>query len=257
MLPNHSALKVAETFRLLEALHPGRIDLGIGRAPGTDGLTAYALRRSREAPSADDFPQQMRELLGFLGDGFDADHPFARINASPVGVEAPSLWMLGSSDFGGRFAAQLGLGFAFAHHINPRPAIATMNAYRAGFRPSRHRAAPASILTLSVVCADTDDQAEDLAATVDLVMVRVVQGKVRTALPSVEEAKSYTYSPAEEALRLRNRARSVVGGIDRVRDTIVHMVGATCADEVMITTMVHDHGARRHSYELLADALAR
>ena len=256
MLPNHTSLKVAETFRLLEALHPGRIDLGIGRAPGTDGLTALALRRSREALTAEDFPEQMAELLAFLGEGFEDDHPFSRIVASPVGIESPALWMLGSSDFGGRMAAHLGLGFAFAHHINPAPAIDTMRAYRANFRPSRHRNAPASILTVSVVCAATDEEAEQLAASVDLVMVRVVQGKVRTALPSVEEARSYVYSPAEETLRLRNRARYVVGGIDRVRDKVLDLVAATGADELMVTTMVHDHAARRRTYELLAGALA-
>jgi luciferase family oxidoreductase group 1 len=267
MLPNHSALHVAEAFKLLEALHPGRIDLGIGRAPGTDGLTAYALRRSREALTAEDFPDQMHELLGFLGDGFPDDHPFGRITASPAGVEPPDLWMLGSSDFGGRFAARLGIGFAFAHHINPGPAIATMRAYRAAFRPSRHRAQPATILAVSSVCAATDDDAEELAATVDLSMVRFAQGRVGggperpgragpQGPPSFDEARAYVYSPEEEAIRRRNRARYIVGGVDRVLARITELADAAGADEVMVTTMVHDHGARRRAYELLADAFA-
>jgi luciferase family oxidoreductase group 1 len=254
MLPNHTSLKVAETFRLLEALHPGRIDLGIGRAPGTDGLTALALRRSRDALTAEDFPAQMQDLIGILCDSLPRDHPIGRIVAAPVGVEPPDLWMLGSSDFGGAFAAHLGIGFAFAHHINPHPAVEAMRAYRRSFRPSRFREQPASILTLSVVCAETDDEAEDLAASVDLSMVRVVQGQVRKPLPSLEEAKAHVYTPAEEAIRRQNRSRYLVGGVAHVHERISDMAEACQADEVMITTMVHAHAARRRSYELLAKA---
>jgi luciferase family oxidoreductase group 1 len=255
MLPNHSALHVAEAFTLLEALHPGRIDLGIGRAPGTDGLTAYALRRSREALSAEDFPEQMAELGAFLGDGFPEEHPFRRITVSPVGIDPPDLWMLGSSDFGGRFAAQLGVGFAFAHHINPAPCVDTLRAYRERFQPSRRRAEPAAILAVSAVCAPTDAEAEELAATIDLMMVRFVQGRARV-VPSVAEANAYVYSPDEEAIRRRNRARYLVGGVERVHAEIVRLAQAGGADEVMVTTMVPDHAARRRTYDLLSDALS-
>jgi luciferase family oxidoreductase group 1 len=213
MLPNHSPLAVAETFRLLEALHPGRIDLGIGRAPGTDGLTAYALRRSEDALHAEDFPERFGELLGFLGRGFEDDHPFGRIAVSPVDVAPPEVWMLGSSDFGGRMAAHAGVGFAFAHHINPGPAVATLRAYRERFTPSASRAEPHAILAVSVVCADTDEEAEVLAAPVDLAMVRLVQGRGGGPRASVEEALAYDYNPAELQIRHRNRARYVVGGV--------------------------------------------
>jgi luciferase family oxidoreductase group 1 len=197
----------------------------------------------------------VQELLAFLGDGFDAGHPFARISASPVGVAPPELWMLGSSDFGGRFAAHLGWGFAFAHHINPGPAVATMRAYREHFRPSERRAAPHAILALSVICAATDDAAELLAAPVDLTMVRYAQGRPRSTPVSTDEALAHHYTPEEEALRRHNRARFVVGGVDRVRARVLDLVGSTGADEVMVTTMVPDHAARLRSYELLAEVL--
>src|SRR5580692_9048170 len=126
MLPNHAPLKVAETFRVLEALHPGRIDLGLGRAPGTDSLTALALRRSREAVYSDDFPARLQDLLSFLDHGFPQGHPLERIRAMPDDVAMPDVWLLGSSDFSAELAAQMGLRFAFAHHIQPWPAIAAL-----------------------------------------------------------------------------------------------------------------------------------
>jgi luciferase family oxidoreductase group 1 len=254
MLPNHSPLAVAESFRLLEALHPGRIDLGVGRAPGTDGLTAFALRRSEDALGAEDFPERFDELLGFLGAGFASDHPFGRIAVSPVDVDPPDVWMLGSSDFGGRMAAHLGVGFAFAHHINPGPAVATMRAYREHFRPSDHGDAPRAILAVSVVCAETDDEAEVLAAPVDLAMVRLVQGRGGRDRPAPAEAARYEFNPAEDQIRRRNRSRYVVGGIEQVRETLAAFVHATGADELMVTTMVADPAARLRTYELLTDA---
>ncbi|MFL5666064.1 MAG: LLM class flavin-dependent oxidoreductase, partial [Ktedonobacteraceae bacterium] len=138
MLPNHSPLKVAETFRVLEALHPGRIDLGIGRAPGTDPRTALALRRSREALGADDFPEQLAELLAFSGEGegFPDSHPFRSVQAIPTDVHLPPIWLLGSSDYSAQAAATLGVGFAFAHHINPNFAVPAIEIYRAIFEPS-------------------------------------------------------------------------------------------------------------------------
>jgi luciferase family oxidoreductase group 1 len=253
MLPNHSPLKVAESFRVLEALHPGRIDLGIGRAPGTDRLAALALRRSAEALSVDDFPEQLHDLLGFLGDDLEPDHPFRRVVAAPVGVPPPELWILGSSDYGGAVAAQLGLGFAFAHHINPVPAVETMLAYRARFRPSRHRAAPHAILALSITCAETDERAEELAASQDVAWVHLAAGRP-IPLPSVEDARGYQWSPVEELQRRTIRQRRLIGSPEAVRDRMERLVEATAADEVMVHTMVHDHADRVRSYELLAEA---
>ena len=256
MLPNHSPLSVAESFRLLEALHPDRIDLGIGRAPGTDGLTAYALRRSEDALHAEDFPERFAELLGFLGDGFEPEHPYSRIAVSPADVDPPAVWMLGSSDFGGRMAARYGLGFAFAHHINANPCVATMRAYREQFQPSSRLAQPHAIVAVSVVCAADDDEAERLAAPVDLAMVRLVQGRPRQRFARPEEAAEHQFSAAEDQIRRRNRARYVVGGVERVHATLSALVNATGADELMVTTMVADPAARLRTYELLADAFS-
>ena len=183
MLPNHSALKVAESFRLLETLHPGRIDLGLGRAPGTDMLTAQALRRSNA--DRDTFPSQLEELLGFLGDGFPAVHPYSKIIAVPDDADCPQLWILSSSGYGAQVAAERGLGLAFAHHIHPDPAIAALRMYQQSFRPSRHFQNPQSILTVAAVCADDLAEAERLASSFDLVRLRIEQGK-GGKFPSVE-----------------------------------------------------------------------
>ncbi len=252
MLPNHSPLKVAETFRVLHALHPGRIDLGLGRAPGTDPRTALALRRSRYALVADDFLAQLEELLGFLFDDLPPDHPFHGVQAAPAGVPAPALWMLGSSGYGGTVAAQLGFGFAFARHINPHLAVADLRAYREAFRPSPWRAAPEAILALSVICADSDERAEELAASPDLAWLRIAQGRPGP-IPSVAEARAYPYSPAEDAQRRAGRARHVIGGPQRVHAEITRLVEESGADEVMVLTTAHDHDDRRRSYELLAE----
>ncbi|HVF90756.1 MAG TPA: LLM class flavin-dependent oxidoreductase, partial [Blastocatellia bacterium] len=191
MLPNHSPLKVAETFRMLEALHPGRIDLGIGRAPGTDQLTALALRRSRSALAADDFPAQMAELLAFFSGDFPESHPFRQIRAIPTGVRTPEIWLLGSSDFSARLAAELGLGFAFAHHINPWPAAEALRIYHERFRPSAYLAGPRSILTVSAICAETDELADELSRSAELTLLRFHKGNTSATLADVAEAKAY------------------------------------------------------------------
>ncbi len=256
MLPNHSPLKVAETFRVLSALFPGRIDLGLGRAPGTDGRTAAVLRRSAQAPSGDDFPPQLDALLGYLGP--DAGPRAAwtpSVVAVPTGVAAPDLWILGSSDFGAILAAERGLGFAFAHHINPHEATTMLRAYRSRFRPSALGGTPDAILAVAVVCAETDAAAEELASAVDLGGVRFSQGLRDLPMPSVEEARTHRYDEEEENLRLLYRERYVVGGPARVRDALRALVSASAADELMVMTHVHDHAARKRSYTLVAEAL--
>jgi luciferase family oxidoreductase group 1 len=256
MLPNHSSLKVAETFKVLEALHPGRIDLGLGRAPGTDARTALALRRSAEILRSDTFPTQLGELLAFLGDGPPEGHPLHGITAVPRGGSSPELWMLGSSDYGAQVAAQLGMGFAFAHHINPAMAIHALRAYREGFRPSNELTEPKPILGVAVVCADTEDEAERLAATVDLVWLRIGQGQTGLPVPSLDEALAYEYSQFEEVQRRANRSRFWIGTGAQVAARLDELARITDVPELMVLTMVHDHDARRHSYELLADAFA-
>jgi luciferase family oxidoreductase group 1 len=255
MLPNHSPLKVAETFRTLGALFPDRIDLGIGRAPGTDLTTALALRRSREAITTDQFPQLLGELLAFFEEDFPDNHPFRSVQAAPAGVDTPPLFLLGSSDYGANVAAQLGLGFAFARHINPGPAVQMLRAYRDGFRPGDFGTEPYAILGVSALCADTAEEAERLAAPLDLAWLRIGQGR-RGPAPSFEEALAYEYTPAEEAMRRANRARHVIGDAASVADQLHTLAAGAQADEVMVLTMAPDAATRRHSYELLAAALA-
>jgi luciferase family oxidoreductase group 1 len=254
MLPNHSSLRVAEVFSVLSALHPGRIDLGLGRAPGTDRLTAQILRRGRGAESADDFPQQLAELTAFLTGGFEDGHPYRNVVAAPVGAPTPDLWILGSSLFGAQAAAYFGVGFAFAHHINPGPAMDALRLYRDEFRPSQFLEQPQAILATSVICADTDEEADRLAATADLWRLRLGQGRGRQPLPGLEEALAYQYSPPEEAQRLASRSRMIVGSPKVVRDQLTELASTGEVTEVMVTTLVHADTARRRSNELLAEA---
>ena len=255
MLPNHAPLRVAETFRVLEALFPGRIDLGIGRAPGTDQVTAIALRRSVEALTADDFPQQLLELLAYGGDGFPPDHPFHSVNAEPRDVPLPPIWILGSSEYGAQAAAALGTGFAFARHLNPRGAEAAMRLYREGFRPSDRCPEPHAILTVSVVCAEDAERAEHLAGSMALGVVRMRSGRPG-ALPSPEEAAAHRYTPAEADQVRRYRRAQVLGDPPGVAAELLGLVERTGADELMVMTSVHDHTERLRSYRLLAEALA-
>lgn len=255
MLPNHASLKVAETFRFLEAMHPGRIDLGIGRAPGTDPKTALALRRSREVAGTDDFLGQLMELFAFAGErgGFPVMHPFKAVQAMPGDVTLPPVWLLGSSDYSAQASAALGLGFAFAHHINPALAIPAIDLYRTEFRPSERLQQPKVILTTSVVCADTNERAEELATSMGLAWVRLVSGR-SGPLPSPEEAKAYHYTAAEQAIVRDYRARQTVGTPTVVRERLLKLLAQTDADELMLTAMMYGYENRARTYELIADA---
>lgn len=252
MLPNHTPLKVVETFRVLEALHPGRIDLGIGRAPGTDHVTALALRRSREALGAADFPAQLAEVLAFSRDQFPDGHLFQTVTAVPNDVALPPIWLLGSSDFSALAAADQGMGFAFAHHINPEYAVPAMRAYREHFRPAAHLPEPRAILTVSVICADTDAEAEGLASSMDLAFLRLRSGRPGL-LPSPAEARAYPYSAAERAQIQAYRPHRTVGSPETVERRLRTLADQTSADELMIMTMIHRHEDRLRSYELLAE----
>jgi luciferase family oxidoreductase group 1 len=253
MLPNHTPLKVAETFRVLEALHPGRVDLGIGRAPGTDSLTALALRRSRELLGADDFPARLNDLLAFLDHGFPQGHALERIRAMPDDVPMPDIWLLGSSDFSAELSAQMGLRFAFAHHIQPWPAVGALRLYRDHFRPSEFLAKPEALIGVSVVCAETDARAEELSRPLALTLLRFRSGKMGR-FPSIEEATNYKFSPEELQIVEMNRDRSFVGTPAKVRAQLTALADQGGVDEIMITTMTHEHADRRRSYELLAEA---
>ncbi|MDP9149710.1 MAG: LLM class flavin-dependent oxidoreductase [Myxococcota bacterium] len=259
MLPNHTPLKVAETFRVLHALFPGRIDLGVGRAPGTDSRTAAELRRSRDAVAVDDFPERFDDLTRYLDDDEPPRDRFTgTVRAIPLHVPAPELWMLGSSEAGGcLLAAQRGLGFAFAHHINPEDSARVLRRYRQLFVPSAHRHHPWAILAVAVVCAETDAEARELARSGELAMVRFLQGIRDRPLPNVEEARAHVFDAHEEALRGGRGEHVVVGGVERVRARLRQLAAHAQADEVMVLTHVHDHLARKRSYELVAGALRR
>ncbi len=252
MLPNHAPLQVAEAFKMLEALHPGRIDLGIGRAPGTDQAAALALRGSQAALSADDFPNQLDELVGLGGrDG----HPYLPVRAFPDDVELPPIWLLGSSNYSSALAAKLGLGFAFAAHFSPDRPDVPLLAYRDQFRANAALHAPHAILTLSVICAPTLAEAERLSSSMQLGWVRLRAGRP-SKIPTPEEALSYPYSAAELQVAQSYRQLQIVGTPESIRERIDVLVRRTRADEVMITTVIHDFAARLRSYELLAEAFA-
>jgi len=255
MLPNHAPLMVAERFKVLEALYPGRIDLGLGRAPGTDPATSYALRRRQGISEEDDFLDRFNELMLLESRGFPAGHPFANVRAMPSDVPLPPIFLLGSSDYSAQLAGHIGAAFAFAHHFANFDAAEAMRLYRQTFKPSPAHAKPYAILATHVVCADTDDEAERLARTVDLNIVRRAKGEY-LPLASPEEAAAYDYAPVDKARIAQNRARVAVGSPTTVKAKLMPLIEATEAQELMVTTMIYDHTARRRSYELLAQALA-
>src|SRR3974390_1058196 len=255
MLPNHAPLMVAERFKVLEALYPGRIDLGLGRAPGTDPATSYALRRRQGISEEDDFLDRFNELMLLESRGFPAGHPFANVRAMPSDVPLPPIFLLGSSDYSAQLAGHIGAAFAFAHHFANFDAAEAMRLYRETFKPSPAHAKPYAILATHVVCADTDDEAERLARTVDLNIVRRAKGEYPPP-PPPEEAAAYDYAPVDKARIAQNRARVAVGSPTTVKAKLMPLIEATEAQELMVTTMIYDHTARRRSYELLARALA-
>ena len=249
MLPNHAPLRIAEEFRVLEALHPGRIDLGVGRAPGSSQATALALRRSKERLMVDDFPELIGELLHFFRPPDQDDS----IQALPRDVATPPLWMLGSTQDGAQIAASLGVGFSFAHHINPELAEDAIQVYRSMFKSSPRLDRPRVILALSAICAETSEEAERLAASLELAWVRLRSGKP-SKFPSPEEAVNYQYDEWERQLARAARAHFTAGTPTDVKARLLALADRCQADEIMIMTMAHSHAARVRSYELLADA---
>lgn len=254
MLPHYSPLKVVEQFRVLHALHPDRIDLGIGRAPGSDGLTAFALQRSRRAVQEDDFDRQIAELLAWLDGGFPDDHPFRRVPATPVTPGGPALWLLSSSGYSAVAAARFGLAFCFAHFINPAVSRESMALYREHFAPSSRVAAPEASIAVSAICAETDDEAERLASSVRLWRLRLGTGDPGP-VPSVAEALAHPYAPEERRRVEGSSSRMLVGSAERVAKGLAALAEAHGVDEVVVVTITHDHAARMQSYELLAEAV--
>ncbi|MFE9015070.1 alkanal monooxygenase [Streptomyces sp. CS090A] len=265
MLPNHAPLVIAEQFGTLEAMAPGRVDLGLGRAPGTDGATAAALRRSdRLNEGADDFPQQLMELIRFLDDDFPDGHPYARIHAVPGPVQAtadggvqsahrPPVWLLGSSGFSARLAGTLGLPFAFAHHFSAQNTIPALDLYRDSFRPSAVLDAPYALIGVSALAADDEREARRQVLTGALSMVRLRTGRPGL-IPSPEEAAAYDFSPMEREFVDGWLSNVIHGTSDEVRTGLDDLAKRTGADELMITANAHGGDARLRSYELIADA---
>ena len=248
MLPNHQPLVVAEQFGTLEALHPGRIDLGLGRAPGTDPRTAAALRRGTGALGADEFPEQLTELMAY----FHGDGP---VVAVPAVGHRPAIWLLGSSGYSAQVAGLLGLPFAFAHHFSGHNTMAALALYRETFRPSAVLAQPYSMIAAAVLAAATDGEARRLAAAGALQFLRLRQGRPGL-VPTPEEAAAHPYSAEERAFVEDRLAGQVVGAPDTVRDGIRELVARTGVDELMVVTNAHDGADRLRSYELLAEAVA-
>lgn len=257
MLPHYSPLKVAETFSILAGLFPGRIDLGIGRAAGTDPTTTYALQRDRSQAMPDDFPQQLAELVAYLRDEMPADHPFARHAALPGLPELPELWLLGSSMQSALWAAELGLPYAFADFISATGAPAAAE-YRSRFEPSPDLAEPYVLVAVSAICADTGDEAERLASSVTMAMRMLRRGRP-IPLPHPDTAVAWLAEerarprPPRPADRPRTR-RMITGDPETVKAGIEEAAAEYGADEVLVVTITHSPEARRRSYELIAAA---
>ena len=252
LLPYYSPFKVAEVFRMLEALYPGRVDLGIGRAPGGDARTAHAVGGG-QLPTAEDFPQRVWELVAHLDGTLPEDHPHRHVRLQPGGDTAPEVWLLGSSDYSGALAAQLGLRFAFAHFINPRGGDGVTRAYRERFQPSARESAPAAIVCVFVICADDDAEAERLATSIDLRRLHMALGR-DTPVPTLAEAERHAYSDEERRYVLGQRERAVIGAPQRCLRELTALAERYGADELMALTITGDYASRLRSYELLADA---
>ncbi len=252
MLPHYSALKVAEQFRVLDAIAPGRIDLGLGRAPGSDGLTAHALNPNA-AVAAEHFPAATRDLIAWLrGEPLVEKHPFRSVIAMPQGPTNPEVWILGSSDFGAQVAAHFGLPYCFAHFITDGAGCAeAMETYRTLFKPSAMLAAPYSAVCCWALAAETTAEAERLFSSRALARLWRDKG-VFAALPSPEEAAAYPYSPGERARIERIRERAFWGTPDVVAEHLRGLAQDLGVDEVALLSTCHDAAARRHSYALIA-----
>ena len=245
MLPNHAPLQVAEQFGTLASLYPGRIDLGLGRAPGTDQPTARALRRYYE--SADAFPEDVQELLAY----FEPAQPGQPVRAVPgAGIEVP-VWILGSSLFGARLAAALGLPYAFASHFAPDAMDEALALYRRDFRPSARLAKPHAMLGINVVAAQSDAEARRLFTTQQQSFINLRRGMPGLIPPPIDDIESY-WTPTEKFGVERALACSVVGDVRTVREGLMAFIGRHRPDELMITANVFEHGLRRRSYELVA-----
>lgn len=246
MLPNHAPLIVAEQFGTLEAFHPGRIDLGIGRAPGSDQRTALAIR-GPGGLSAENFPQQLAELREYFEPGEGR-----AVRAAPAEGNKPPVWLLGSSGFSAQLAGQLGLPFSFAHHFSAENTIPAVQIYRNAFQPSEVLQEPYVMLGVSVIAAESDERARWLAGPSGLTFLSLRRGRP-IPLPTPEEAEAYPYTEMDHVFLEERFGSNIAGSPETVLKGLETLLADTDADELMITTMVHDHADRRRSYEIVAD----
>lgn len=253
MLSHYAPLKVAEQFRVLEALFPGRIDLGIGRAPGSDARTAAVLAGGAARRGVEDFPDQLLDLYGFLTGDFPEEHPLKDILAMPAGESQPQLWLLGSSGISAFHAADLGWSFCFAHFINPVGGVEMVRRYRDRFEPSPFRPSPYVALAVSATCAETDSEAERLSWSRWVWRLSAQQGR-RGGIPSPEDAMATPLTAPEREYIDYARSTSIHGSPRRVRQRLEALAAEYEADELMIVTITHDFAARLRSYELIAEA---
>jgi len=254
MLPHYSALKVAEQFRVLEGIAPGRIDLGVGRAPGSDRTTAYAL--NPHANAADEFPRQVYELRAWVsGEPLDDGHPFAAISAHPTGPTSPEIWILGSSDYGAQLAAHFGLPYAFAYFFSEgRGVDEALTLYRRNYRPSLRHPEPQATICVFALAADSDAEARRLLQTREFWRIGFEQG-IRKPLVSPEFAAAYAYTDAERATIQALRRKAIVGTGDAVAARLTELARRLALEELVVVTWTHDPAARHRSYELLAAAV--
>jgi luciferase family oxidoreductase group 1 len=255
MLSHYSALKVAETFRVLESLYPGRIDLGIGRAPGSDPRTAAALAYPGGVRDIRDFPEQVDDVIAYLADALDPAHPFAGVHAGPTPATMPEVWLLGSGLDSAYLAAERGLPFSYAHFfgigVEHGPAI--VESYRSQFRPSAFLSEPKVNIAVQVLCAETEEEARRLAASRNLVRLRIVLGR-RGGVPSVEEALAYPYTPQERAFIAQHNRTTVDGDPRQVKAKLEALAAQYQTTDLSIVTICYDFAARVRSYELVAEA---
>lgn len=247
MLPNHAPLIIAEQFGTLARLFPGRIDLGLGRAPGTDQVTVQALRRQPTA--ADTFPQDVLELQAY----FAPAGPGQRVQAVPAAGTNVPLWILGSSLFGAYLAAELGLPYAFASHFAPEQLLPALEIYRSRFKPSEQLDRPHAMVGVNIVAAETDREAKVLATTQQMSFANLARGARQLSQPPIEDIETY-WSPREKAQAMQMLARSIVGSPETVRTGLKALIDETAADEVMIVSDIYDHALRLRSFEIIADA---
>ena len=252
LLPYYSPLKVAEVFRMYEALFPGRIDLGVGRAPGGNLLTARAMNAAAFG-GEDQFPTQVQETLGYLDDALPPDYPFHAVKAMPAGPTSPQVWLLGSSDFSGSLAAYLGLRFSFAHFINAQGGDLVTRAYRERYQASGREAEPHAAVCCFVICAESDAEAERLARVVDSRRLDMAYN-LDTPVPTQEQAEKRSYTDQERAHIQSQRGRLVHGSADTCKEKLMKIAEQFSADELMVLTITGDYATRLDSYERLARA---